>query len=160
METDNEGFTTVVNRNRRKRNSTSSSNTDCSSSVRPVTKKPAHTSPAPTHTNKPDRTNLAPLFVEITDPNVNTAKIHYDLSVFCSSRRRTQAGSLLAYPKSPEARYTLLNREFEGFRCRETRGNGNRSHTTSQTGSQPRPAPRENLFIVVSTTQMKTYLLS
>jgi hypothetical protein len=84
--------------------------------------------------------------------DADTALIHKLLSDHCSKRIRTPKGSLLAFPKSLEARKLLLETDFPAFKCRETNGsrrrnreNGDNSSPNNRTSSFSGP----NLFVVI-----------
>ena len=90
-------------------------------------------------------TRNSPLFVSISDPSLDTAVIHNQLIPLTSKRIRTQKGNLLVYPKSDEARQTLISSSFQGFSCRATLGSQKKTSTMDPAG----PPPKQNLFVVV-----------
>ena len=86
-----------------------------------------------------------PLFVELQTP-VDTAVVYTMLTPHTIRCIRTKAGSLLAYPKSEQARRTLLEPSFSiFFSCRPTQ----KSQEQNFTPVQPRKPKESNLFVVI-----------
>ena len=100
---------------------------------------------------QPQKTRISPLFVEVSDAEVDTAVIHNQLIPLTTKRIRTPKGSLLVYPKNEEARTTLISSSFQGFSCRPTLGSQRKTSRMDPAG----PPPKQNLFVVARTVDRK-----
>jgi hypothetical protein len=83
-------------------------------------KKTTPTSPLPPCSPPSPKTNLSPLFTEIS-ADADSAKIFLELKKHIRYSRRTQAGNLLIYPRSAADNTTLLSLNLAGCKIRDTK---------------------------------------